>query len=147
MNSKILFILTLVVSSFFLNSCAKKGCTDTKADNYSSTAKTNDGSCVYSEKLIIWQDEITTAFWINSANISGLKIYVDGNYIGSFLADEFMTSTPDCNSNGQISTSIDLGTAPTKAVNILITDEFDNDYINTYVNVNAGQCAVYKITP
>jgi hypothetical protein len=147
MSCKLFFSLSLVTASLFFNGCAKKGCTDQKADNYSSTAKTNDGSCVYSEKLIIWQDEITTAFWIGSANISGLKIYVDGKYVGSFLADEFMTGTPDCNSNGQLSTTIDLGTAPTKSVNILILDEFDNEQINTYVNVNAGQCAIYKITP
>ena len=89
-----------------LSSCKKAGCTDLKADNYSSKAKTNDGSCVYSEKLIIWQDIDAAQSWNGLASV--LKIYVDGTYLGSFAASEYFNATPDCNSNGQLNKIIDF---------------------------------------
>jgi len=47
------YILTLVLFSTFLftfsTSCKKKGCMDKYADNYSSKAEKDDGSCSYSK--------------------------------------------------------------------------------------------------
>ncbi len=43
-----LIINTLILSFLFsLNACKKKGCTDPKANNYNSSAKKGDGSCLY----------------------------------------------------------------------------------------------------
>ena len=36
-----------LMSIFMVASCAKKGCTDPNATNYSPEAQKNDGSCVY----------------------------------------------------------------------------------------------------
>ncbi|MBU2020063.1 MAG: DUF4856 domain-containing protein [Bacteroidetes bacterium] len=40
-------IFTLVALPVFLTSCKKEGCTDETANNYSSKAKIDDGSCTY----------------------------------------------------------------------------------------------------
>lgn len=125
------------------SSCKKAGCTDLKADNYSSKAKTNDGSCLYSEKLIIWQDLDAAQSWDGLAVV--LKIYVDGSYLGSFSASEYLNSTPNCESNGQLNKIIDFGTATTKVVNIRVVDENDYEWYNNNVTMNAGMCSTYQI--
>lgn len=125
------------------SSCKKAGCTDLKADNYSSKAKTNDGSCLYSEKLIIWQDLNAAQSWDGVAVV--LKIYVDGSYLGSFSASEYLNSTPNCESNGQLNKIIDFGTATTKVVNIRVVDENDYEWYNNNVTMNAGMCSTYQI--
>ncbi len=44
---KLLYIICVIGSFQFLNSCRKKGCTDENALNYSTEAKKEDGSCVF----------------------------------------------------------------------------------------------------
>jgi hypothetical protein len=137
----LLFSVGMLFTS--LSSCKKAGCTDIKADNYSSKVKTNDGSCVYSEKLIIWQDQAAAQSWSGLAVV--LKIYVDGTYLGSFSASEYLNSTPNCDSNGQLNKMIDFGTANSKMVNVKVVDEDDYEWYNENVTMNAGNCSYYKV--
>jgi hypothetical protein len=46
----------LIVSSLFVLSCNKEGCTDPSANNYNEKAKEDDGSCTYSDtgSVQIW---------------------------------------------------------------------------------------------
>lgn len=138
-------ILLFSVGMLFtvLSSCKKAGCTDIKADNYSSKAKTNDGSCTYSSKIIIWQDQPAAASWSGVATV--LKLYVDGTYLGSFSATEYLAGTPDCSSNGQLNKTIDFGVSSSKSVNIRVLDESDFEWINENITMNAGECTTYKI--
>jgi len=140
---KLIIILGVGLFITTLNSCKKPGCTDVKADNYSSKAKTNDGSCKYSEKLIIWQNITAAQSWNGVATV--LKIYVDNQYLGSFAASEYFNATPDCSSNGQLYKTIDFGTATTKIVNIRVTDESNFEWYNNNVTMNAGMCTTYQI--
>jgi len=137
----LLFSVGMLFSS--LSSCKKAGCTDIKADNYSSKAKTNDGSCAYSEKLIIWQDQSSAQSWGGAAAV--LKIYVDGTYLGSFSATEYYIGTLNCESNGQLNKTIDFGNSTTKTVNIKVLDEDDYEWYNDNVIMNAGSCTTYQI--
>lgn len=141
MKKFILFIgLGLILATF--NSCKKAGCTDLKADNYSSKAKTNDGSCTYSEKLIFWQNYASTQTWGGSAV---LKIYVDGAYLGSFATSEYIATAPDCASNGQLNKTIDFGNSTTKTVNVKVLDENNYEWYNQNITMNAGSCTTYQI--
>jgi hypothetical protein len=140
---KMILLFSVGILFTTLSSCKKAGCTDLKADNYSSKAKTNDGSCLYSEKLIIWQDLDAAQSWNGVASV--LKIYVDGTYLGSFAASEYFTSTPDCSSSGNLNKIIDFGTATTKVVNIRVVDETDYEWYNNNVTMNAGMCFTYQI--
>lgn len=140
---KMILLFSVGILFTTLSSCKKAGCTDLKADNYSSKAKTNDGSCVYSEKLIVWQDIDAAQSWNGLASV--LKIYVDGTYLGSFAASEYFNATPDCNSNGQLNKIIDFGTASSKVVNIRVVDENDFEWYNDNITMNAGMCFTYQI--
>lgn len=141
MKKTILFIgLGLIMTTF--NSCKKAGCTDIKADNYSANAKTNDGSCSYSEKLIFWQNQASTQTW---GGVAVLKIYVDGAYLGSFATTEYLASSPDCTSNGQLNKTIDLASSTTKSVNVRVEDETGYEWYNENITMNAGACKIYQI--
>jgi hypothetical protein len=142
MKKTILFIcLGLIMTTF--NSCKKEGCTDINASNYSAKAKTNDGSCQYSEKLIFWQDINAAQSWAGVAVL--LKIYVDDIYLGSFSASEYFNGTLDCASNGQLNKTIDFGYSTNKIVNIKVLDETNYEWYNNNVTMNAGSCTTYQI--
>ena len=42
-------VASIAIASLTLTSCKKKGCTDSTANNYSSEAKKDDGSCTFTE--------------------------------------------------------------------------------------------------
>jgi hypothetical protein len=50
---KIILPFLVFFSTMILSSCAKEGCTDSMANNYSSKAKNDDGSCSYDRDAVI----------------------------------------------------------------------------------------------
>ena len=143
MKKTILFIcLGLIMTTF--NSCKKEGCTDIKAGNYSAKAKTNDGSCQYSEKLIIWQD-LATSQYFTSLGTTGLSFYVNGQLIGTCLATNYWTGTPSCEQTGIASTTVDLGKNTTSTVNLEVKDQAGVSLWTDLVTITAGSCATYQL--
>lgn len=138
-------LLTLtVLAGLGLSSCSKPGCTDIDATNYSEKAKTNDGSCTYSEKLIIWQSNSTSQL-LQQAGISGISIYIDGSLAGSFLTTNYWTGTPTCDQAGNVSATIDMGQNKTKVVSIEYKDQDGVSLATDAVTVTAGACNTFEI--
>ena len=135
-------MLGIVALSMF--SCAKPGCTDPDAVNYSSAAKKDDGSCLYKEKLIFWQDQSTSEL-LQNAGITGLYVYVDGQLVGSTLATNYWTGTPSCEQSGNINTEIDMGNSYIKYINIEIKDNNGNSLYNYTYTMIAGTCNVFQM--
>lgn len=56
-NQQMRNLITIIalIAFIFLNSCKKEGCKDPQAVNYNEKAKTEDGSCEYSENQIAVQ--------------------------------------------------------------------------------------------
>jgi hypothetical protein len=143
MKKTILFIcLGLIMTTF--NSCKKEGCMDIDAGNYSSEVKKDDGSCVYSEKLIIWQD-LAASQYLTSVGITGLSFYVNGQLIGTCLATNYWTGTPSCEQTGIASTTIDLGKITTSTVNLEVKDQTGVSLWTDLVTITAGSCATYQL--
>lgn len=136
-----LFMSSVLALTFF--SCAKPGCTDPSATNYSSAAKKNDGSCTYQTKLIFWQDLSAAQSWA-PLGVTSLKYYVNGNYIGSSIATEYYPSLPSCSANGQASYTIDLGQNTTGSVNVKITDQTGQSWYDEYITVDNSECNYYQ---
>jgi hypothetical protein len=138
-------LLTLtVLAGLGLSSCSKPGCTDIDATNYSEKAKTNDGSCNFSEKLIIWQSNSTSQL-LQQAGISGISIYIDGSLAGSFLTTNYWTGTPTCDQAGNVSATIDMGQNKTKVVSIEYKDQDGVSLATDAVTVTAGACNTFEI--
>ncbi|MEN9971822.1 MAG: hypothetical protein RIS20_169 [Bacteroidota bacterium] len=140
---KTLLMIT-VLAGLGLSSCSKPGCTDIDATNYSAKAKTNDGSCNYSEKLIIWQSASTSQL-IQQAGITGLSVYVDGSLAGSFLSTNYWTGAPSCSQSGNVSATIDMGHNTSKIVSIEYKDQNGTSLGTDLITVTAGTCNTYEI--
>lgn len=141
---KITLLTLTVLAGLGLSSCSKPGCTDIDATNYSEKAKTNDGSCTYSEKLIIWQSN-STSLLLQQAGISGISIYIDGSLAGSFLTTNYWTGTPTCDQAGNVSATIDMGYNKTKVVSIEYKDQDGVSLATDAVTVTAGACNTFEI--
>ena len=143
---KFLSFTLLFVSVFAVSSCKKEGCTDALAQNYSSSAKKDDGSCNYQEKLIFWQDLASADSWVN-IGVNSLKFYVNGQYIGSCLASDYMVAgvAPSCSSNGQASYTIEFGKNKSAVLQIKVTDETDFVWYDESITVTAGTCNYYQV--
>lgn len=140
---KNLLVISVLVGLGFA-SCSKPGCTDIDATNYSEKAKTNDGSCSYSEKLIIWQSSSTSTL-LQQAGITGISIYLDGSLAGSFLTTNYWTGAPSCDQAGNVSATIDMGKNKSKVVTIEYKDQNGVSLATDAVTVTAGACNTYEI--
>jgi hypothetical protein len=139
--TKITLISTLTLTIF---SCAKPGCMDSDAVNYSASAKKEDGSCNYKEKIIFWQDQATSEV-LQSAGITGLYIYVDGELIGSSLTTNYWTGAPSCSQSGNVSAEINMGNQKSKVINVEIRDNDDILLVSDTYTMVAGDCNVVQL--
>jgi hypothetical protein len=140
---KTLLIIT-VLAGIGLSSCSNPGCTDIDATNYSAKAKTNDGSCTYSEKLVIWQSSATSLLE-QADGITGVQIYIDGQFSGSFLSTNYFTAEPTCSQTGNFSTTIDMGNYNTDYITLEFKDQNGNLIDSQLYNMIAGTCNTYEI--
>jgi hypothetical protein len=140
---KLLLLLAIPVA-LSITGCKKQGCVDPIATNYSDAAKKDDGSCTYTSKLIFWQDIDAATSWV-PLNVSSLKFYVNGQYIGSCMANDYMTGQPSCSQNGQTATTLQLGKNKTGTVLIKVTDQTDFIWYEESVPVTAGDCNYYQV--
>ncbi len=135
-------LLSAVTLTLF--SCAKPGCTDPDAINYSVSAKKDDGSCNYKEKIIFWQDQATSQI-VQNAGISGLYVYVDGELIGSTLATNYWTGAPSCEQSGNVNAEIDMGSQVVKTITYEIKDNNGNSLVTDTYTMVAGDCSVIQM--
>lgn len=134
---KVLITLCLGVTIF--SSCAKEGCTDMDATNYSSSAKKNDGSCKYEGNVVFWYGSATSNS-LQADNATNLTYYVDGQIVGSSATSVFWNSGPDCGQNGSISVTKDLGGSKSKAYTYSVIDQTGHEYYSGIINFSANTC-------
>ena len=137
-------LIIIVLAGLGLSSCSKPGCTDIDATNFSEKAKKDDGSCSYSEKLIIWQSSATSDI-LQQAGITGISIYLDGALAGSFLTSNYWTGTPTCSQAGNVSATIDMGSLSSKIVALEYKDQDGISLATESILVTAGTCNTFEI--
>jgi hypothetical protein len=140
---KLLLLLAIPVT-LSLAGCGKKGCIDPVASNYSDAARKDDGSCTYNGKLIFWQDVDAASSW-SPFGVTSLKFYVNGQYIGSCLANDYMIGLPSCSQNGQSATTLNLGKNKSSVVQVRVTDQTDYVWYDETITVSAGDCTYYQV--
>jgi hypothetical protein len=140
---KTLLIIAVLVG-LGSSSCSKPGCTDIDATNYSEKAKKDDGSCTYSEKVIFWQDAATSQLLVN-AGITGLKLYIDGQLIGSCLSSVYWTGAPSCSQSGNFNVQIDMGLNTSKLITYEIQDNNGTVLVTNDYLVTTGGCNVISM--
>lgn len=141
---KIILPILILSTTIFLGSCTKQGCIDSTANNYNSNANSTDNSCVYGEKLILWQSQSSAQDQLVTG-VTAIKWYIDGQYVGSHAASEYSTNAPTCSTGGsQLNTTISLGSSKTKTIQLEAKDQ-NNDILGTeYLIITAGSCSIQE---
>ncbi len=103
-NAGKLMLGVMVLGALTLTSCKKEGCTDPKAVNYSSSSKTDDGSCSYEATTTFWYGEATSQSLV-ADGVTKLTYYIDYEKVGESEADVFWTGQPECGQSGTVTVS------------------------------------------
>lgn len=96
-------ILILIISSFFIISCKKEGCTDDSAENYNPNANTDDGSCTY--QLDQLKINVNTTFGIQNFYLDSIY-QTDEGYFVKFTDVKFFVSDLKNNTDTLIHTAL-----------------------------------------
>jgi len=137
-------ILLIACFTLTLTSCKKEGCTDLDATNYSSSAKTNDGSCSFEGNIVLWFGESTSNF-LTSDGAQSLTYYVDGQVVGSEAANIFWTAEPDCGQNSSITVTKNLGNAKNMSYTYSVVDQTGHEYYSGVLNFTANTCTALEL--
>lgn len=143
---KIILLFSIALLSSTFTSCKKEkgGCIDSTATNYNSNANTSDNSCVYGEKLILWQS-LSSAQSQLADGVTVIKWYVDDQYVGSHAAAEYSPYIPTCSSGaGQLIYTVSLGSFKTTTILLEAKDQNDFSLGTDLVTITAGSCSIYE---
>mgnify|MGYP000111968260 CR=1 FL=1 len=139
----------LIIGALFValafSSCKKEGCTDEVADNYSTEAKTDDGSCNYTTAIGIWWTEATADNLYNDG-ADVITFEIDGEIVGSMSTSTYNVTVPDCGANGVPGASFDLGNEKTKSITIKGYDQDGYLYWDTAIQLNGGECLQQEVS-
>ena len=114
-----LLVLSMVS---IISSCKKKGCTDSDAYNFNSSAKKSDGTCRFEGSFIFWMAD-STAQKMQNDGIQTLTVYLDGDVIGQLNTSQSFVVAPDCGTTGAVSITKDLFSVKNRAFSFRIIDD------------------------
>jgi len=144
MKKVILFSIVCLGLSVFISSCAKKGCTNPLATNYDSGAKSDDGTCTYQGKVVIWADQ-TFADAAVTEGIATWNFSIGGAPVGSMATSTYFASAPSCGATGAVTIVKDLGTQSSKDFTIDVTNETGAAVATYTVTFKGGTCSNWKL--
>jgi len=114
--------LALFICVWFLSSCTKLGCTDSKADNFSEQAKKDDGSCQYSADVkIFWLKDFSDDMQRDS--IHQVKMFVNGKFLSTFESGFYWYQKPDLTSSTVYNYHTEYSPGTDKTIFITLFDE------------------------
>ncbi len=155
-NLRFIFILLILSSTAVLNTgcefvealietVEKCGCTDSEAINYDSTAEIDDGTCEYLGEIIFWYGKSDAASLLAN-NVSYLKYYVDGKFVGSSSTRFYWTSAPTCGSSSAVTVSDFIKGKKFKECSYKITNGNGIAIWEGTITFWAGSCTPYRLT-
>lgn len=99
-------------------------------------------------------NEASVVFWYGqsvseellAAEVLELKLYVDGQQIGTYEPDFYWTSSPDCGDNGSVTVTKQLGSSIKKDFSYRIVDDTDFEIWSGTVTFDALACTAIELT-
>jgi hypothetical protein len=139
------FIHILALSAvLILPGCRKPGCTDPNADNYSETAKPDDGSCYYSGSAVFWYKEATAKELYTDGSYS-LYYFLEDKFVGTSTSEMFWKYEPDCGQQASVTVLKDLGSQPTRSYNYYVLDQHDRELWSGELNISGNECTKIEL--
>ena len=139
----------ILFSIIILASCKNKGCTDITADNFSSSAGKDDGSCVYTGSIVFWFDD-TTGNEMYANSVPTVDIYIDYVRTDSLHWNEYTSVAPVCGISGYTE-KVDLSGSASKTLFYYvktppdIVTGFTTILDSGYVTIDRGVCLPVEI--
>jgi len=123
-NKSLSIIILVLLGVLALTGCKKEGCTDSSAINHDSSAKKNDGSCIY---------EGITEIEIRNCDLVPYEIYIDAEPKYSVPAED---NNNNFNCDG--------------IINLTIRDEFNKSYDSKSHSISirrivSGSVVIYDV--
>lgn len=129
---------------FITLSCKKMGCRDVQAINYHAGAKQDDGSCVYTSQLTIWFNSNQSAT-LQSNNVSELRFYLSGVFLGSVPSSDFLLNAPNCGDTVAFTREISLGKVAKKDYTLIVRDQSENFLLTKSMTLEGQGCYLYPL--
>ncbi|MDE0872071.1 MAG: hypothetical protein OSA37_09155 [Flavobacteriales bacterium] len=145
MNLSAKLMFGFILTAFAWTGCTTPGCTDPNAENYESSADSNDGSCEFMGEVVFWYGEAVSAEMVYIYTNS-LSFYVDGQIVGSTSANQFWTGAPNCGDNASITVSKNLGGASSLAFDYEVIDDYGDTWWYGTTNFVANTCTTLELT-
>ncbi len=141
--------MTLILAVVVI-SCKKNvsGCTDPKADNFSTEANADDGSCSFHANLTPWYDtETRDSLLANS--VASVAVYIEGEVFTNILPSSVLwSSQPEC-STSAIGNWVTMQGAKSKSISLSVRAlDSSNMLVRQWtgaLTVERGSCHLYKI--
>ncbi len=128
----------LFLGALTLTSCKKEGCTDSAATNYSSSSKTDDGTCSYTATTTFWYGE-STSLDLVADGATKLTVYVDYEKVGETDANIYWTGAPECGASGAITVTTTL-IDPNETHVYSVEDQDGIEYWKGTIDLSANTC-------
>ena len=124
------FFLFAIASLFTLSitSCKKPipGCTDSNAENFDGLAEEDNGSCSYRGSAVFYHTQQTSQNLL-AAEVTNVKLYVDGNFWDAMSPNIYFDFIPTCNHEDAMKVAnYGTGSDVFQTLNYRITDQDEN---------------------
>lgn len=140
------FTYLLFIASFLaISSCKKEGCTDELANNTSSEATKDDGSCTYTSSVVFWHTA-TTRSALSNQGVSSLNFFLDGSPLGTTGITTVYTSAPDCEEQTAFVRKIAYDEQSVKILNYEVTNQSNQLIFSGTITFKAGECISQELT-
>lgn len=144
-NSVFLKIIASYLFITLIASCRKHGCMDSNANNYSSSANKDDGTCYYDGNVTFWFGKATSDSLLAKGSNS-LTIYVDGSIIGSCQSTNFLSSAPSCNQTGLITSKKYCGgMMESKSYSFMVKDNNNITCWQGNIDFESNECKLFEL--